>query len=154
MLYSFPSFEPVHCSMSGYNFCFLTCIQVSQETSQVVCYSISLRIFHSLVSHAVKGFSIVNEAEVDVLLEFPCFLHDPVNVGNLISGCSAFSKPYKSSLYICKFSVHILLKPSLKDFAAAAAVKSLQLYPTGCDPIDGSLPGSPIPGILQARVLE
>ena len=61
----------------------------------------------------VKGFSIVNEAEVDVFLEFPCFLYDPINVGNLIFGSSAFSK---SSLYIWEFSVHILLKPSLKDF--------------------------------------
>jgi len=55
---------------------------------------------------------VVSEAEVDVFLEFPCFLYDPVNVSNLISGSSAFSKP---SLYIRKFSVHILLKPSLKD---------------------------------------
>ena len=61
-----------------------------------------------------KGFSIVSAAEVDVFLEFPCFLHDPTDVGNLISGgSSTFSKP---SLYIWKFSVHILLKPSLKDF--------------------------------------
>ena len=63
--------------------------------------------------HIVKGFSIVNEIEVDVFLEFPCFFHDPVDVGSLISGSSAFSKP---SLYIWKFSVHILLKLSLKDF--------------------------------------
>ena len=63
--------------------------------------------------HTVKGFIIVNEAKVDVFLEFPCFLYDPTNVGNLISGSSAFSK---SNLYIWKFSVHVLLKPSLKDF--------------------------------------
>ena len=63
--------------------------------------------------HTVKGFSVLNEAEVDVFLGFPCFLYDPRDVGNLISGSSAFSK---SSLYIWKFSVHILLKPSLKDF--------------------------------------
>ena len=63
--------------------------------------------------HTVKDFSIVNEAEVDVSLELPCFLHDPMNVGNLTSGSSAFSK---SSLNIWKFSVYILLKPSLKDF--------------------------------------
>ena len=61
----------------------------------------------------VKGFSVVNEAVVDVFLEFPCFLHDPTNVGNLVSGSSTF---LKFSLYICKFSIHILLKPSLKDF--------------------------------------
>ena len=62
--------------------------------------------------HIVQGFSIVNETEVDVFLKFPCFLYDPVNVGNLISGSSAFSKP---SLNFWKFSVHVMLKPSLED---------------------------------------
>ena len=63
--------------------------------------------------HTVKAFGIVNEAEIDVFLEFLCFLYDPTNVGNLIAGSSAFSK---YSLYIWKFLVHVLLKPSLKDF--------------------------------------
>ena len=63
--------------------------------------------------HTVKGFSIVNEAEVDVFLEFSCFLYDLRNVDNLAYVSSAFSK---SSLYIWKFSVHVLLKPGLKDF--------------------------------------
>ena len=63
--------------------------------------------------HTVKGFSIVNETEVDVFLEFPYFLHDPANIGNLISDCSAVSKP---SLIIWKFSVHVMLKPRLEDF--------------------------------------
>ena len=66
-----------------------------------------------VVIHTVKSFSIVNESEVDVFLEFLCFIYDPVDVGNLISCSCAFSK---SSLYIWKFSVHILWKPSLKDF--------------------------------------
>ena len=66
-----------------------------------------------VVIHTVKDFSIVNEAEVYVFLEFSCFYHDPVDVDSLISGSSAFSK---SSLYIWKFLVHILLKPSLEDF--------------------------------------
>ena len=65
-----------------------------------------------VVTHLVKGFSIVNEAEVDVSLEFLCFLYDPTNVSNLISGFSAFSK---SSLYIWKFSVQTALKSSLED---------------------------------------
>ena len=65
------------------------------------------------IYHTVKGFSVVNEAEVDVFLAFSCFFYDPMDVGNLISGSSAFSK---SSLYIWNFSVHGLLKPSLKDF--------------------------------------
>ena len=63
--------------------------------------------------HTVKDFHTVNEAEIDVLLEFTCFLYDPMNVGNLISGSFAFSKP---NLYIWKVSVYVLLKPSLKDF--------------------------------------
>ena len=60
-----------------------------------------------------KGFSVVSEAEVEVFLKFSCFFYDPIDMGNLISGSSAF---YKSSLIIWKFLVHILLKPSLKDF--------------------------------------
>ena len=79
----------------------------------MVWYSHLLRIFQFVVIHTVKGFSLVNEAEIDVFLEFPCFFYDPMNVGNLISGSFAFSK---SSLYIWKFLVHVLLKPSLKDF--------------------------------------
>ena len=63
--------------------------------------------------HTVKGFGVVNEAEVDVFLEFCCFFYDPTDVGNLISGSSAFSK---SSLNIWKFSVHVLLKPHLENF--------------------------------------
>ena len=66
-----------------------------------------------VVIHTVKGFGIVKEAEVDVFLELSCFFYDPKDVGNLISGSSAFSK---SSLYIWKFSVYVLLRPSLKDF--------------------------------------
>ena len=63
--------------------------------------------------HTVKGFGIVNKAEIDVFLELSCFLHDPTDVGNLISGSSAFSK---TSLNIRKFTVHILLKPGLENF--------------------------------------
>ena len=79
----------------------------------VVWYSHLFKNFPQLVIHTVKGFSLVSEAEISFFLEFPCFLHDLMNVGNLISGSSAFSKP---SLYIQKFLVHVLLKPSLKDF--------------------------------------
>ena len=63
--------------------------------------------------HTVKGFSIVNETEVDVFLEFPCLLYDSVNVDNLISGSSAFSKP---SLDVWKFLVHVTLKSNMQDF--------------------------------------
>ena len=66
-----------------------------------------------VVIHIVKGFSIVNEAEVDVFLECACFFYDPMDVGNLISGSSAFSKP---NLNIWKFSVRVLLTPRLENF--------------------------------------
>ena len=66
-----------------------------------------------VVIHTVKGFGIVDKAEIDVFLELPCFSHDPMDVGNLISGSSSFSK---SSLNIWKFMVHILLKPGLENF--------------------------------------
>ena len=80
----------------------------------MVWYSLFFKNFPQfVVIHIVKGFSVVNEAEVDVFLKFPCLIYDPTDVGNLISGSSAFFKP---SLYIWKFSVRVLLKPSLKDF--------------------------------------
>ena len=86
---------------------------VSQETGKVICYSHLFKNFHSFfVIHTVKVFSVVSEAE-DVFLEIPCFLYDLRDVDNLIFGFSDF---LKSSLYIWKFSDHVLLKPSLKDF--------------------------------------
>ena len=78
----------------GSNCCFLTCIQISQEAGQVNWYSHLFKNFPQfVVIHTVKGFSVVNEADVDVFLEFSCFLCDSANVGNSISGSSAFSKP-------------------------------------------------------------
>ena len=93
LMYSFPHFEPVCCAMSNSNCCFLTCIQVSQEAGKVAWYFHLFKNFPEfVVIHTVKGFSIVNEGEVDVFLEFSCFFYDPTDVGNLISGSSAFSK--------------------------------------------------------------
>ena len=113
-MYSFSYFEPVCCSMSSSNCCFLICIQISQEADQVVWYSHLFQNFPQfIVIHTVKGFSIVNKAEIDVFLELSCFFHDPEDVGKLISGSSAFSK---SSLNIWKFMVHVLLKPGLENF--------------------------------------
>ena len=113
-MYSFSYLEPVCCSMSNSNCCFLTCTQISQEAGKVVWYSHLFQNFTQFVLiHSVKDFSIVNEAEVDVFLESPCVFYDPTNVGNLISSSSVFSKP---SLYIWKFMVHILLKPGLENF--------------------------------------
>ena len=100
--------------MFGSNYWFLTCIQVSQEAGNVVWYSHLFKDFtHFVVIHTVKGFSAVNEAEVDIFLGFSCSFYDPTVVGNLISGSSAFSKP---SLEIWKFLVHVLLKPLLENF--------------------------------------
>ena len=105
---SFPDLEPIHHAMSVSNCCFLTCIQISQKAGQVVWYSHLLMNFPQfVVIHAVKGFGIVNKAEIDVFLELSCFFDDLADVGKLISGSSAFSK---SSLNIWKFTVHILLK--------------------------------------------
>src|SRR5574337_694371 len=101
-------FGTIHCPMFGSNCCFLTCIQVSQEAGKVVWYSHLFQNFPQFsVIHTVKGFGVVNEAEVDVFLEFSCFFYDLTDVGNLISCSSAFSK---SSLNVWKCSVHILLK--------------------------------------------
>ena len=66
-----------------------------------------------VVIYTVKGFGIVDKAEVDVFLEFSCFFDDPMDVGNFISGSSAFSK---SSLNICKFTIHVLSEPGLENF--------------------------------------
>ena len=85
--------EPFCCSMSSSKCCFLTCIQISQEAGQVVCDSYLFKNFPQfIVIHTVKGFGIVKKAEIDVFLELSCFFHDPEDVGNLISGSSAFSK--------------------------------------------------------------
>ena len=100
--------------MCGSNYCFLTCIQISQEAGQVIWYSHLLKNFPQfVVIHTVKGFGIASKAEADVFLKLSCFFDDPVGVGNLISGPSVF---YKSRLNIWKFMVHVLLKPGLENF--------------------------------------
>ena len=112
-MYSFSYLEPVCCSMSCSNSCFLTCIQVSQEAGQVAWYSHLFQNFPNFIGnkyifvylfpnylleinkyliHTVKGFGIVNKAEIDAFLELSCFFHDPADVGKLISDSSAFSK--------------------------------------------------------------
>ena len=118
MIYSLdlllPNLEPVCCSMSSSNCCFLNCIQISQEAGQVAWYSHLWKSFPQfVVIYTVKGFGIVNKAKVDVFLELSCFFDDPVDVGNLISDSSGF---YKYSLSIWKFMVHGLLKPGLENF--------------------------------------
>ena len=106
-MYSFPSLEPFCCSMSSSNCCFLTCIQVSQKAGKVVWYSHLFKNFPQFaVTHTVKGCR--SRCFSGIL-----FFYDSMDVDNLISGSSAFSK---FILYIWKSSVHILLKPTLEDF--------------------------------------
>ena len=113
-MYSFSYLEPVCYSISSSNCCFWTCIQVSQEADQVIWYSHLFQNFPQfIVIHAFKAFGIINNAEIDVFLKLFCFFNDLVDVGNLISGSSAFSK---TSLNIWKFMVHVLLKPGLENF--------------------------------------
>ena len=86
-MYSFSYLEPVYCSMSSSNCCFLTCIQVSQEAGHVVWYSHLFQNFPQfIVIHTVKGFGIVKKAEIDVFLELSCFFDDPITLGKHNSG--------------------------------------------------------------------
>ena len=108
------SILPVCCSMSSSNCFFLICIQISQEAGQVVWYPHLFQNFPQfVVIHTVNGFGTVNEAEIYVFLELSCLFNDSADVGNLISGSSAF---LKISLNIWKFMVHTLLKPGLENF--------------------------------------
>ena len=112
-MYSFSYLEPVCCSMSSSNCCFLTCIQVSQEARQVVWYSHLFQNFPQfIVIHTVKGFGTVNKAEIDVFLELSCFFDDPADIGHLISGSSL---PFLKPVWTSGRSVHILLKPGLEN---------------------------------------
>ena len=99
--------------MSSSNCCFFTCIQISKEAGRWSGMPISLRIFQSFCDPHNQRFGIVNKAKVDAFLELSYFFNDPADVGNLISGSSAFSK---TGLNIWKFMVHILLKPGLENF--------------------------------------
>ena len=95
--------------------CFLTCIQISQEAGQMVWYFHLFKNFPQfIVTHIVKVFGVVNKAEVDVSLEVSCFFDDATDVGNSISGSSAFSK---TRLNIWKVTVHILLKPGSENLS-------------------------------------
>ena len=157
-MYSFPYLEPVYCSMSTSNCCFLTCIQISHEVGKVVWYSHPLRNFPQfIVIHTVKEFDIVNKAEVDVFLELTSFF----DIQWMLAIWSLVPLPFlnpawttgSSRFTYCWSLAWRILSITLLACAAAAA-KSLQSCPTLCDLIDGSPPGSSVPGILQARTLE
>ena len=109
-MYFFPNLEQVYCSMSGSKCCFFICIQISQEAGKVVWYShLFKNIPQFVVIYTVKGFGIINKAEVDVFLKYPCFSFDSTDVDNLISGSCAFSE---SNLNISKFKAHICVNLS------------------------------------------
>ena len=114
-MYSFPNLnQSMSSSVSSSNCCFLTCIQISQEAGKVVWYAHVFQNFPQfIVIHTVKGFGIVNKAELDVFLELSCYFDVSADVGNLISGSSVFSK---SNLNMWKFIVHVLLKSVLENF--------------------------------------
>ena len=113
-MYSFSYLKPVCCSMSSSNCCFLTCIELSQEAGQMVWYSHLFQNFPPFtVIHTVKGFDIVNKAEIYIFMDLSCFSNDPADVGNLIPDSSTFSI---TTLNIWKFMIHILLKPALENF--------------------------------------
>ena len=111
--------------MSASKCCFFIYIQASQETGEVVWYFHLFQNFPQfLLIHTFKGFSIVNGAEVDVFLELPCFFYDSVDVANLISGSSAFSK---SSLNIWKFMGHVPVKPGLEGFELGTTLLACEM---------------------------
>ena len=107
-----PNFELFRCSTSG-SVSSWPAYRFLRRYLRWSGIPISLRIFHNLLWYTVKGFRVVSEAEVDIFLEFSCYFYDLTDVGNLVSGSSAFSE---SSLNIWKFSVHVLLKPGLENF--------------------------------------
>ena len=119
--------------MSSSNCCFLTCIQISQEAGQVLWYSHLFQNFlQFVVIHTVRGFGIVNEAEVDVFLELSCFFSDPTDFGNLVSGSSAFLNPAWTSgssqfMYCWSLSWRILSITSVWDLEKAVAPHSSTL---------------------------
>ena len=116
LLDSFPNLEPNCCSMSGPKCCFLTHIQISQETDKVVWYSqLFQNIPQFVVIHTKALMSSIKQKWM-FFLKLSCFFYDPTDVGNLVSGPTAFTK---CSLYIWNFSVHGLLKPNLENFEHA-----------------------------------
>ena len=150
MTYSFSYLEPVCCSMSSSNCCFLTCIQVSQEAGQVVWYSHLLQNFPVYCDPHSQRLWLSQKSRNRFFLELSWFFDDLADVGNLMSGSSAFSR---TSLSIWKFTVHVLLKPGLENFEHYMKPIRLinfvlssvaQSCPTLCNPMNRSTPGLPV----------
>ena len=153
-MYSFLDLETVCCSMSSFNCCSLTCIQISQEAGKVVWYSHLLKNFSQfVVIQTVKCFGIINKAEVDVFLEFSCFFYNPTKVGNLISGSINVyiwnNKLYYYRLWSFLLPVTLHLNSWLIWCCCCLVTKSCL---TVCNSMDCSPPGSSV-GISQARTL-
>ena len=111
-MHSFPSLEPVCCSMSSSNCCFLTCIQISQEAHKVVCSHLLKNFPQFVLIHTVKGFGVNSKAEIDVLLELSHFFDDPTSIGNLMAPLPFLNPAWTSrSLWFT-----LLLKPGLENF--------------------------------------
>ena len=158
VLYSFLDLQPVSCSIQGSDCCFLTRIQVSQETGKMVWCSCLSKSFPQLVMvHTIKGFNLVDETEREVFLKVPCFLYNLVNVGNLISSSSSFSK---LNLDIWKFLVHIMLSIAFKVLSLTLLAweisaivwwlaHSLELPFLGIDPLEEGMANHP--SILAVR---
>ena len=144
--------------MSGSNCCFLTFIQIAQEAGKVVWYSHLFQNFPQfLVIHTVKGFDVVNEAEVAVFLELSCIFY----VHWMLAIWSLVPLPFLKPAWTSGSSRFVLLKPGLENFEHYFASiwkwsesEVAQSCPTLWDPVDCSLPGSSVHGILQARILE
>ena len=163
-MYSFPYLEPVCCSMSISNCCFLTCIQISQEASQVVWYSHLFKNFPQLVLiHTVKSFGIVNKAEIDVFLEFSCIFYDPADVDLLICFLCMAQITTEVCMYVCVWGrdpcLHVLhclhglswlMHFKLLDRDGMLHLWSIQFSLvtqsclTLCNPMDCSSPGFPV----------
>ena len=150
-MYSFPSFEPVCSSMSGSNYQFLTCIQISQEAGKVVLYFHLLKNFPQfVVIHTDKGVSVVNEA--DVFLEFSWFFHDRMNVGNLIPGCFAFSW---ASLVAQRLKhLPVMWETRVRSLGREDALeKEMAIHPFSCleNPMDREAWWTTVPGVTKSQ---
>ena len=131
-MYFFPDLEPVCCSMSSSNCCFLTCIEISQEAGQVVRHSHLFQNFPQfIVIHTVKGFGIVNKTEIDVYLELSCFFDDPTDVGNLTSGLQIIYRANQNRRIINVF-LESLLSESFPALGGTVHLTSLGCPPTLC----------------------
>ena len=153
-MYSFPDLEPIFVPCPVLTVAFWPAYRFLMSQVRRSGSPISKNFPQFVVIHTVKGFGIVNKAEVDVFLELSCFFDDPADAGNLISGSSAFSK---ASLNIWKITVHILLKPGL-DLWVCSNVCMLCLVDqsclTVCDPMDCSSRAPLSMGLLRTRIPE